>query len=683
MRTFNSPLNHLRHDKSTILSSFNAALSALVTVLSISLLASSAQAQLIIFETPGITLGDDAVECIDQVTYRECVSDVGSERILSHNGQPVAERTPLDFKLLLPQAPAVGDDGNYPLVVFIHGWNGNKNSTGGGVESEHIPYVEAGYAVLAYSARGWGGSCGSAQQLNPECSNGWNHLADARYEVRDTQYITGLLADELSDDGTPLIDPMRIGVTGVSYGGGQSTILTSLRNRVVETDGTVNPWLSPAGKPMQIAAAAPYWAWTDLTYSLAPNGRNLDYVSNNSYFGPAGVYPFGILKESYVTGLYGTGNANSNYAESPDEPPLTQWYTTLLAGEPYTVATAKPIADEIIAYHSGYYWLDPEVEPAPTLFNSGWSDDLFPVDEPLRWIHAVNTMHPNVNAALYATNYGHARASSVDAGIAKASVREWFDFYLMDIGEEPGPVIRAKVQDCDSSGTPTYVADRWSELMLGEIRFEDAVGGIVTSSSSPSANATQSFDPITGGNACARVNDSPITGGLVYDLPMPDTGGYTVLGSPTIIADITVTGVASESMLVARLLDVSPNGTELLLARGAYRPDASGVQVFQMHPIAARVHDDHHLQVEILGHENPTHRQSNSAYTLTITDIDVRVPVAERPNNMQINKPAEKLVPAGLVSVALIDVAVPAISLLGLGFMGAFLLQVAKRARRN
>jgi len=40
----------------------------------------------------------------------------------SHDGLPPADRIPLDFQLYLPPAPASGPDGNYPLVVFIHGW---------------------------------------------------------------------------------------------------------------------------------------------------------------------------------------------------------------------------------------------------------------------------------------------------------------------------------------------------------------------------------------------------------------------------------------------------------------------------------------------------------------------------------------------------------------------------------
>ena len=51
---------------------------------------------------------------------------------------------------------------------------------------------------------------------------------------------------------------------------------------------------------MQIAAAAPFWAWTDLAYSLLPNGRTLDYASNNAYRGPFGTAPYGVSKTTYV-----------------------------------------------------------------------------------------------------------------------------------------------------------------------------------------------------------------------------------------------------------------------------------------------------------------------------------------------------------------------------------------------
>jgi len=112
------------------------------------------------------------------------------------------------------------------------------------------PAAMDGYVVLSDSARGFHFSCGfaAAQVPDPTLTNptactdrGWIRLADARYEARDTQYLAGLLADE------GLVIPDKIGVTGASYGGGQSMILAALKDRVMLPDGTFTPWKSPDG----------------------------------------------------------------------------------------------------------------------------------------------------------------------------------------------------------------------------------------------------------------------------------------------------------------------------------------------------------------------------------------------------------------------------------------------------
>src|SRR5262249_724369 len=152
------------------------------------------------------------------------------------------------------------------------------------------------------------------------------------------------------------------------------------------------------GKPLQIAAAAPFWAWTDLAYSLLPNGRTLDYAVNNAYRGPLGDAPFGVSKTSYVAGLYALGHTASVYAPPSQDPPVGQWNAEIDGGEPYQEATLGPIADAVTTYRSGFYLLDLDdhaVEPAPALFNSGWADDIFPVSEPVRWIQRVKHLHPN------------------------------------------------------------------------------------------------------------------------------------------------------------------------------------------------------------------------------------------------------------------------------------------------
>ena len=71
------------------------------------------------------------------------------------------------------------------------------------------------------------------------CQNGYIRLDDERYEARDAQYATGLLVDE------GVADPNRIGATGESYGGGVSLELATLKDRVMNADGTLSPWTSP------------------------------------------------------------------------------------------------------------------------------------------------------------------------------------------------------------------------------------------------------------------------------------------------------------------------------------------------------------------------------------------------------------------------------------------------------
>ena len=55
---------------------------------------------------------------------------------------------------------------------------------------------------------------------------------------------------------------------------------------------------------MELAAAVPQWPWSDLAYSLMPNGSTLDYVTDSPYRGPAATPDRG-REASFVTGLYG------------------------------------------------------------------------------------------------------------------------------------------------------------------------------------------------------------------------------------------------------------------------------------------------------------------------------------------------------------------------------------------
>src|SRR5207248_5978554 len=130
------------------------------------------------------------------------------------------------------------------------------------------------------------------------CANGYIRLDDERYEVRDIQTAAGLLVD------AGIVDGNRIGATGESYGGGVSLELATLHDRIMYPDGSLHPWTTPNGTPLRLAAAAPVIPWSDLVYSLLPNGRTLDYRITSP---TDDLKPIGVEKQSFVSGLFALG----------------------------------------------------------------------------------------------------------------------------------------------------------------------------------------------------------------------------------------------------------------------------------------------------------------------------------------------------------------------------------------
>src|SRR3712207_4576253 len=101
------------------------------------------------------------------------------------------------------------------------------------------------------------------------------------------------------------------------------------------------------------------------------------------------------------------------------------------------------------------------------------------------------------------------------------------------------------------------------------------------------------------------------------------------MGSPTVIADIATTG--ANPQIVSRLWDVGPDGNQTLVARGVYRPDASGRQVFQLHPNGWRFAQGHVAKLQLLGRDAPYVRPSNGAFTAALKNLELRLPVIEKP----------------------------------------------------
>jgi hypothetical protein len=465
---------------------------------------------------------------------------------------------------------------------------------------------------------------------------------DDRYEVRDAQFLMSQLVDEgVANPG--------VGVNGFSYGGGLSMTLAVLKDRVMMPDGSLVPWRSPGGIPMRIAAAAPEAGWSDLAYALMPNGRTLDYAADAPYRGPRGDAPVGVMKETFVSALYGTGAYASNYAPPGTDPDINAWYALISAGEPYG-STLGPIADEVTRYHSGYY-IDHSQPPAPLLLTAGWNDDIMPPDEWIRIYNRTRTQFPGDPISLLFLDYGHQRSQmkDADAAVVQARVDAWFDHYLKGIGPAPSSSVETLTTTCPKSAPSDGPrrADSWYHAAPGEIRLESAAAQTIAPGAD-NPQAAPAFDPVAADfDPCKTIGSDDVPGTATYRLRPAPSGGFTLLGSPTIIAKLA--GGGPNSQVAARLVDVNPaKGTESLVARALYRP-GSGVQVFQLHPNSYKFDTGHVAKLELLAADSPYGRVSNGQATVTVSDLELRLPVAEKPGSLGglVQAVAPKVLPPG------------------------------------
>ncbi|MFE0583315.1 alpha/beta hydrolase, partial [Streptomyces sp. NPDC058874] len=140
----------------------------------------------------------------------------------------------IDTSFFLPDG---GEDGGArrPAVLLAHGFGGSKDD----VRAQAERLARDGYAVMTWSARGFGRSGGRIGLNDPE------------HEVKDVSRLIDWLAARpevlLDADGDP-----RVGVSGASYGGAVS--------------------LLAAGHDRRVDAIAPAITYWNLADSLFPGG---------------------------------------------------------------------------------------------------------------------------------------------------------------------------------------------------------------------------------------------------------------------------------------------------------------------------------------------------------------------------------------------------------------------------
>jgi hypothetical protein len=420
--------------------------------------------------------------------------------------------------------------------------------------------------------------------------------------------------------------------------------LAALRDRVMLPDGRLVPWRSPAGTPLRIDAAAPVIPWTDLVYAAAPNGATLTYAVTPP---TADSSPVGVEKASFVNAIF----AAAQFATGPGQPvgepfvpgrpmgflappgvdpqaDVTSWVARTGVGEPYTDASAQAVVDQLERFHSAYY-VDSSEPPAPLFVASGFTDDLFPVDEALRFANRTKARYPGAPISMLFGDLGHQRAANKPAERSRLidSIHAWFDHYLRG-APQPGLGVTAYAETCPRSSPSLgpFHAPSFAALAPGEVRFaSSAPQTILSAGGNPLVG--RAIDPVAGGgDSCAAIAPSPEPGTATYSLPAP-LRAYTMLGAPTIVARLQINGAApGVSQIAGRLWDVAPDGTRTLVARGLYRP-TDGRNVWQLHPGAWRFVNGHSAQLELLGSDPPFARPSNGTFQISVQGLLLTIPI--------------------------------------------------------
>ncbi|MGW0103316.1 alpha/beta hydrolase, partial [Nocardia sp. NPDC003354] len=174
-----------------------------------------------------------------------------SALVTVRSGPSGDEPVELDTTLYLPDRASEAN--RVPAVLLAHGFGGTKDS----VRSDAEDLAARGYAVLTWTARGFGRSGGQI------------HLDSPDYEVRDAQRLLDRLAARpdirLDSPGDP-----RVGVVGGSYGGGLALLL--------------------AAQDQRVDAIVPMITWNDLSRAFLPESTGRQPTDGVFKKGWAGIF---------------------------------------------------------------------------------------------------------------------------------------------------------------------------------------------------------------------------------------------------------------------------------------------------------------------------------------------------------------------------------------------------------
>ncbi|MFI6107707.1 alpha/beta fold hydrolase [Streptomyces sp. NPDC051310] len=471
-------------------------------------------------------------------------------------------------------ASGTGGGGRRPAVLLGHGFGGSKDDVRG--QAERL--ARDGYAVLTWSARGFGASTGRIG------------LNDPAFEVKDVSRLVDWLARRPEVRLDAAGDP-RVGVSGVSYGGAIS--------------------LLAAGHDRRVDAIAPQITYWNLADALFPDGV-FKKLWAGIFFSTGGAPAQGTAPAPTTTdpadpdpagrGAAAPGGARAGSAAAGEAPAACERFQDELCRMYERVAvTGKPDAGarELLERRSPSAVANRIKVPA--LIVQGQSDSLFPLSHADAMAAALRA-----NGAPVAVDWiagGH-DGGDRETERVEARITAWFDRYLKDdTATGTGPAFRvSRTGGVDSTDGQAQlrgaVADRYPGLRSGtrtialtggEQRFRNPAGA-----SPPAISAVPGV-----GGGLSRLSSLGV--GLSLDFPgqfarfdTPPLGGtLRITGSPTV--RVRIASDTGEAVLFAKVYDVGPDGRTQVLPAQLVAP----VRVGNAAPATAGTGDGKGREVEL------------------------------------------------------------------------------------
>jgi uncharacterized repeat protein (TIGR01451 family) len=549
-------------------------------------------------------------------------------------------------------------------------------------------FASRGYVVITYTARGFvnaqeQGSTGETQLDSRRFEiNDFQYLAGILADEGD-------LDKNPSAGRVVEINPQKVVTTGGSYGGGFSwmaltdPLWTSPRGTSLKLAATAPKYgwtdllhsLVPTGRHFQSPGQLPAFDGTDSTSPVGLPKKSIN----------AGLFGTGTAGTNHTT-FPPEIDAASACLNSTDPFETNPLCTS-------TLSTVVPsfICDRSAYYQAdpndecgGSFFSKIAVDPSwrIPIFNAAtFTDPLFPPVENRRMANRILSLVSNYPIQQYYGDYQHFVQNKAkewgdmcgsnhhvctfsdypggdvrldpnglvpDGTGVTTRLNRFIDYYAappIDLSRgEPAANVTASLQRCQNLPPATgadepgrrFTAGSFAALTSGTLLLDMSGAQTTVNNAEPNPHAVTS-DPVANDQGpndrqCV-IETTPAGPGVATYESAPLASQETMIGATRVSIDYSVVPEAATEgsfQLNSRLYDVFPDGSAVMVDRGARRVDVpSGTVSYELHGNGWRFDPGHRIRIEIAQDDDPYLKASNVSSSATLTGVHLAIPVRE------------------------------------------------------